>query len=317
MPPLRTRNPHRAHRIRMTARYRIRLKHRILCRALEKMRDNITQRDIGEQHEHVPPLCGHGETPAPARDTTAWRVGHPHAAHQHVVMKALRGALEDRLSRRMGTGTSAVHLPHVSPELDYVRTSGNIVGNIHDSRTGVASRRKTVEPMAQFRGALEFTVEAGLFDSPLEIPSGTHSLSAVRQGELAFSVREMPVDPATGQKSQPTTYHSPLPRITRSLGLSAGDIVAIRVAQTGGVAGTGTWTSLDGSVTVTLTHDGNGLVYVSKLKSGLPACRYVFEAQYNHAQGARKAYYHAYDGTAISSDTGAEQDVRGCQGCGR
>lgn len=89
--------------------------------------------------------------------------------------------------------------------------------------------------------------------------------------------------------------------------------VDVRVAQTGGVASTGTWTSLGSQVDVTVTDVGDAIDYVFKLKQGviLPAGRYYFEVQYNHAQGARDAEYDAYDVTAVDSGPGAMEDVRG------
>ena len=89
--------------------------------------------------------------------------------------------------------------------------------------------------------------------------------------------------------------------------------VDVRVAQTGGVDGTGTWTSLGNQVDVTITNVGDAIEYVFKLKRGvtLPPGTYYFKAQYNHAQGARDAQYDAYDVTAVASGPGTMDDVRG------
>ena len=89
--------------------------------------------------------------------------------------------------------------------------------------------------------------------------------------------------------------------------------VDVRVAQTGGVASTGTWTSLGDQVDVTVTDVGDAVEYVFKLKQGvtLPAGTYYFEVQYNHAQGARDSEYDAYEATAVAGGTGAMEDARG------
>jgi hypothetical protein len=88
---------------------------------------------------------------------------------------------------------------------------------------------------------------------------------------------------------------------------------SIRIAQNGGVVSTGTWSSVGGSVTVTVTDDGSGVDYVFKLKPGvvLPPGSYGFQAQYNHAAGARDTRFDAYDITAVTSDQHVRQDVRG------
>lgn len=145
---------------------------------------------------------------------------------------AFIGETEDRLNRRIGTAGVAAKLPHVSLGLDHTRNSDSVVGHTHDNRAGVASKRKTVEPMALFKGALEFTVQIELVH-PLGIPGGTRTLLAATEGEFAFPVREMPVDPATEAKPKPATYHSPPPRIARSLVLGASDIVLNVLAPEG------------------------------------------------------------------------------------
>ncbi|MBC9726008.1 hypothetical protein [Streptomyces sp. TRM68367] len=137
---------------------------------------------------------------------------------------AFIGVTEDKLSRLTMAGSLVVPLPHVSARFDHSRNSDDLVGTTHDTRDAVASRRKTVEPVAVFRGTVEFTVEVALFH-PLGIPGRTHTLQAATEGEFAFPVREMPVDPATGARPEPARRHGPPPRIVRSLVLGASDIV--------------------------------------------------------------------------------------------
>ncbi|MGW0670335.1 hypothetical protein [Streptomyces sp. NPDC002746] len=68
--------------------------------------------------------------------------------------------------------------------------------------------------------------------------------------------------------------------------------VELRIALTGGVAGTGSWRSLpERDFTVSTTEDGGFLVYRWALKPGrtVPAGTHTFAGQYNHAEGARDA----------------------------
>ncbi|GCD41110.1 hypothetical protein [Streptomyces paromomycinus] len=88
--------------------------------------------------------------------------------------------------------------------------------------------------------------------------------------------------------------------------------VELRIAQTGGVADTGHWSTLppnDFAVSVE-EHDG-ALVYRWKLKPGrtVPAGRHVFAGQYNHAAGGRDAKDDSYTATAQAPGGGLR--VRG------
>ncbi|MFF3177071.1 hypothetical protein ACFVQ0_31140 [Streptomyces sp. NPDC057900] len=68
--------------------------------------------------------------------------------------------------------------------------------------------------------------------------------------------------------------------------------VELRIALTGGVAGTGSWRSLpERDFTVSAKEDGGFLVYRWVLKPGrtVPAGTHTFAGQYNHAEGARDA----------------------------
>lgn len=68
--------------------------------------------------------------------------------------------------------------------------------------------------------------------------------------------------------------------------------VELRIALTGGVAGTGSWRSLpERDFTVSATEDGGFLVYRWTLRAGrtVPAGTHTFAGQYNHAEGARDA----------------------------
>ncbi|MFG2601421.1 hypothetical protein [Streptomyces sp. NPDC048462] len=68
--------------------------------------------------------------------------------------------------------------------------------------------------------------------------------------------------------------------------------VELRIALTGGVAGTGSWRSLpERDFAVSATEDGGFLVYRWTLRAGrtVPAGTHTFAGQYNHAEGARDA----------------------------
>ncbi|MGV9854484.1 hypothetical protein ACWDWU_37875 [Streptomyces sp. NPDC003442] len=73
--------------------------------------------------------------------------------------------------------------------------------------------------------------------------------------------------------------------------------VELRVADTGGVRSTGSWSSLPTGDVTTATHVEDGvLVYRWTLRKGatVPAGRYVLAGQYNHAEGDRDTGRDAY-----------------------
>ncbi|MGW6688072.1 hypothetical protein [Streptomyces sp. NPDC054961] len=87
----------------------------------------------------------------------------------------------------------------------------------------------------------------------------------------------------------------------------------VRIAQTGGVATTGTWQTLPGDdFEVSVRQNGEATVYRWTLKAGrtLPAGRHVFAGQYNHAQGGRDAGKDTYEATATTA-AGGRHEVGG------
>ncbi|MFJ3516336.1 MULTISPECIES: hypothetical protein [unclassified Streptomyces] len=88
----------------------------------------------------------------------------------------------------------------------------------------------------------------------------------------------------------------------------------VRIAQTGGVATTGTWQTLPGDdFEVTVGGSGDAVVYRWKLKAGrtVPAGRHVFATQYNHAPGGRDAGGDTYASTAATAAGGGPYEVGG------
>ncbi|MFI0259683.1 hypothetical protein ACH4OW_11705 [Streptomyces sp. NPDC017056] len=88
--------------------------------------------------------------------------------------------------------------------------------------------------------------------------------------------------------------------------------VELRVAQTGGVADTGHWsTRPESDFTVTVGERDGVLVYRWTLKPGrtVPAGQHVFAGQYNHAEGGRDAKDDSYAASAGSAGGGLH--VRG------
>ncbi|MEU9801960.1 hypothetical protein [Streptomyces sp. NPDC051000] len=78
----------------------------------------------------------------------------------------------------------------------------------------------------------------------------------------------------------------------------------VRIAQTGGVASTGTWQTLPGAdFDVAARRSEGALVYRWTLKAGrtVPAGRHVFATQYDHAQGGRDAAKDAYAATGTTA----------------
>ncbi|MEU9143721.1 hypothetical protein [Streptomyces sp. NPDC048349] len=73
--------------------------------------------------------------------------------------------------------------------------------------------------------------------------------------------------------------------------------VELRITQTGGVQSTGSWRTLPADdFTVTVQHEGTGVVYRWILKPGrtVPAGQHVFAGQYNHAAGEREIEHDGY-----------------------
>jgi hypothetical protein len=89
--------------------------------------------------------------------------------------------------------------------------------------------------------------------------------------------------------------------------------IAVRVAQTGGVASTGTWSSLSGKVSINVTADSNEVNYLLTLNPGitLPPGTYTFEAQYNHAQGSRNTQHDLYAITATPAGSSTSEGANG------
>ncbi|MFG2975809.1 hypothetical protein ACGFYY_22880 [Streptomyces sp. NPDC048331] len=88
----------------------------------------------------------------------------------------------------------------------------------------------------------------------------------------------------------------------------------VRLAQTGGVATTGTWQTLPGDdFEVTVGGSGDAVVYRWKLKAGrtVPAGRHVFATQYDHAPGGRDAGDDTYAATAATAASGGAYEVGG------
>jgi hypothetical protein len=70
----------------------------------------------------------------------------------------------------------------------------------------------------------------------------------------------------------------------------------LRVAQTGGVRSTGSWSTAPSDFTVSVREAGEVLIYRWVLKPGLtvPTGQYVFAAQFNHSTGVRDAVGDSY-----------------------
>ncbi|MDQ0937135.1 hypothetical protein [Streptomyces turgidiscabies] len=84
--------------------------------------------------------------------------------------------------------------------------------------------------------------------------------------------------------------------------------VVVKIIQTGGVANTGTWSSLDDKVSVSSGTSSGELDYVITLKPGvtLEPGTYSFAFQYNHAPGHRDAGGDRYNVTSTSTTSVTE-----------
>ncbi|WP_369166835.1 hypothetical protein AB5J49_02600 [Streptomyces sp. R28] len=84
--------------------------------------------------------------------------------------------------------------------------------------------------------------------------------------------------------------------------------VVVKIIQTGGVASTGTWSSIGDQVSVSSASRSGEVDYIVTLKSGvtLDPGTYVFRFQYNHNQGNRDAGGDRYNVTATSTTSVTE-----------
>ncbi|MET9513601.1 hypothetical protein [Streptomyces sp. NPDC002994] len=90
--------------------------------------------------------------------------------------------------------------------------------------------------------------------------------------------------------------------------------VELRVAQTGGVADTGSWRSLPvDDFTVSVREENGALVFRWTLKPGrtVPVGQHVFAGQYNHGEGARDPGDDTYSASATASPTGEDATLHG------
>jgi hypothetical protein len=90
--------------------------------------------------------------------------------------------------------------------------------------------------------------------------------------------------------------------------------VELRLAQTGGLDPTGSWSTRPaGDFTVSVREKDGLLVYRWTLKSGrtVPAGRHTFAGQYNHAEGGRSAEGDTYIATARATAGGEAATVSG------
>ncbi|MEU2064466.1 hypothetical protein [Streptomyces sp. NPDC013455] len=81
--------------------------------------------------------------------------------------------------------------------------------------------------------------------------------------------------------------------------------VELKIAQTGGVTSAGAWRSLpEGDFTLGVTERDGFVVYTWTLKEGrtVPAGRWVFAGQYDHARGGRDAKDDDYTITGTAAD---------------
>lgn len=89
--------------------------------------------------------------------------------------------------------------------------------------------------------------------------------------------------------------------------------VAVRIIQTGGVASTGTWSSVGGNANAAVSTTGSAVNYEFTLRPGvvLQPGRYVFEVQYNHNAGSRSTAHDLYAVAATASSSGTQQGTDG------
>ncbi|MGW7617892.1 hypothetical protein ACWGLG_19005 [Streptomyces antimycoticus] len=167
--------------------------------------------------------------------------------------------------------------------------------------TDGAERPQTVrtssEPAAPPAGA-------GVDRRPGEKPGAGSQSDAERHTPSAYPTAAGPnhlAEPTVRSKGAINAHSNPYwaqSDITLTIGRSLTSLtVELRVADTGDVLSTGSWSSLPtGDVTTATRVEDGALVYRWTLRKGatVPAGRYVFAGQYNHAEGDRDTGRDAY-----------------------
>ncbi|WP_413810239.1 hypothetical protein [Streptomyces sp. OE57] len=181
--------------------------------------------------------------------------------------------------------------------------------------TDGAERPQTVrtssEPAAPPAGAGAGSASADTDRRPGDEPDAGSQSDAERHTPSAYPTAAGPnhlAEPTVRSKGAINTHSNPYwaqSDITLTIGRPLTSLtVELRVADTGGVRSTGSWSSLPTGDVTTATHVEDGvLVYRWTLRKGatVPAGRYVFAGQYNHAEGDRGTGRDAY----VASGNGA------------
>ncbi|WP_413100525.1 hypothetical protein [Streptomyces sp. Inha503] len=174
--------------------------------------------------------------------------------------------------------------------------------------TDGAERPQTVrtssEPAAPPAGAGAGTSSADADRRPGDEPDAGSQSDAERHTPSAYPTAAGPnhlAEPTVRSKGAINTHSNPYwaqSDITLTIGRPLTSLtVELRVADTGGVRSTGSWSSLPTGDVTTATHVEDGvLVYRWTLRKGatVPTGRYVFAGQYNHAEGDRDTGRDAY-----------------------
>lgn len=155
---------------------------------------------------------------------------------------------------------------------------------------------------------------AGADTRPGEEPGAGSQSEAERHTPSAYPTAAGPnhlAEPTVRSKGAINAHSNPYwaqSDITLTIGRPLTSLtVELRVAETGGVRSTGSWSSLPTSDMTAATHIEDGaLVYRWTLRKGatVPAGRFVFAGQYNHAEGERDNGRDTYSASG-NGDSGA------------
>ncbi|EYT81993.1 type III effector HopAG1 [Streptomyces sp. Tu 6176] len=118
-----------------------------------------------------------------------------------------------------------VRAPHVSVSLSHTRQREFQESHDAGVRGGVVSKSKTVEPAALFDGRVTYTVSTELSNVKAGVFRDLTSFTVADDGRFAFPVRDLPVDPSTGEAPRPEHSYGVPERIVRTRRLGAEDVV--------------------------------------------------------------------------------------------
>ncbi|KPI11140.1 hypothetical protein OK074_2967 [Actinobacteria bacterium OK074] len=192
---------------------------------------------------------------------------------------------------KAGTGTATGTTKEAPPRVVYLPASGG--GTTTDSGSSSESTTKTE---AKTKSGTTDTSDSSDSSTTTEKRTTTTTPKSAATTDFLWSDGSVDSDTNAYWDQSTVTVKSTKPL--------TGLKVVVAIGQTGGVASSGTWSSLGDQVAVGTNSSSSRVGYVFTLKSGvtLAAGTYVFKVQYNHDEGDRDATHDQYNFTATTAE---------------